>query len=526
MGLGDFMKDVGHAASNVGQGAAWALNPTHADDIARGTVATGKFIAENPGVVKDVGVAIAKDQLKPKNLAINAALIAATMAGGAAAPALAARFGMATRAGIAGAKAAETAVEVSRAAKIGEEAVTAGKVAKEAITATKEVGRIGKAMENINELRSAVSPITTRTAAFRTSMGEKVLAGAQGEAGVGRQALANMVQGTGGIGKTARMAGQSEQAYKAQQATRYIRAGQGAGDTVRSAPQAVSTLANPKKAATKAVMQAGKAKYGEQFGEPTGEEYETMPGGQAVIPNQETADMQQPSVSPNGVPMSRDMGSISNPFANRKLSFQSGTKARAGKTGRTDVETVRKALQPSQHLWQGPNREAFGGIGTDYDWRTFKQRGTDAKAINLPKIRMSKRSGEGSDGEAEEGVTETGPLGTTTTTDGRLATTPELGVVNAGVRMMSKERGSQVGRGTNFASGYTYGEDADNTITGGKQNANVQGSFVFSDLQQPTASTQPGATAQVGGTTSPLYNKPKKKALSGLEQPEQLTLGV
>jgi hypothetical protein len=110
-------------------------------------------------------------------------------------------------------------------------------------------------------------------------------------------------------------------------------------------------------------------------------------------------------------------------------------------------------------------------------------------------------------------VTETGPSGTTTMTDGRLATTPELGVVNAGVRMMSKERGSQQGRGTNFTSGYTYGEDSDNTIVGGKQNANVQGSFVFQELQQPTASSQPGPTAQVGGVKSPVYNKPKKPNL-------------
>jgi hypothetical protein len=533
MGLGDFMKDVGHAAVNVGKGVEYIADPRHADNIASATVKTGEFVYHHPSVVKDVGVAIAKDQLKPKNLAINAALIAATMAGGAAAPALAARFGMAAKAGITAAEGIEAATEVGRAAKIGEEAVQAGKVAKEVVEGGQEAGRIARGMEKINEFRSATSPITQRTASFRTGLGEKILAGGgEGEASMGRQMLANAVQGTGGIGAPTRMAGQSDQAYKMQQATRYIRMGQGAQDTARNTPgnvtTAVKTAANPEKAAMHAATQAGKARYGEQFGEPTGEEYKTYSGGQAVLPGQEDAAMQSSSVSPNGVPMppGRDQGSISNPFAGRKLSFESGRQARPGKNGRTDIDTVRKALQPSQHFWQGPNREAFGGIGTDYDWRTFKQRGTNAKAINLPKLRMAKRAGE-ADGEGEgEGVSDTGPSGVTTATNGRLLTTPELGVSNAGVRMISnKPRGSQDDRNTHFSEGYTYGEEGGNTVVGGKQNANVQGSFVFADLQQPTASAQPGATAQVGGVTSPMYNKPKPK-MKSLEQPEQMTLGV
>jgi hypothetical protein len=86
----------------------------------------------------------------------------------------------------------------------------------------------------------------------------------------------------------------------------------------------------------------------------------------------------------------------------------------------------------------------------------------------------------------------------------------------------NKPRGQQDDRNTHFTEGYTYGEDGGNTVVGGKQNANVQGSFVFADLQQPTATAQPGATAQVGGVKSPVYNKPKMK--SPLEQPQQGSL--
>ena len=102
-------------------------------------------MVENPGKTWDIGFEVGrgmvKDQLDPVNLAINAGLLAATVAtGGAAAPALIAKLGLGAKsleAGVTAAKGVETGVEVAKGVD------TAVDVAKGVKTGVKAVERPG-----------------------------------------------------------------------------------------------------------------------------------------------------------------------------------------------------------------------------------------------------------------------------------------------------------------------------------------------------------------------------------------------
>ena len=61
--------------------------------------------------------------------------------------------------------------------------------------------------------------------------------------------------------------------------------------------------------------------------------------------------------------------------------------------------------KPSQHSWQGPGREALGGIDPGYDWRTFKQRQIEspsvAQAGRYADYKRSQRGGDAGAGAEE-----------------------------------------------------------------------------------------------------------------------------
>src|SRR6185436_9232320 len=159
MGLGDFVHGVGEAVGNVAKGVAWVARPDHWDDIAEGVGKGVEFVAEHPGQAWDtafeVGRAVVKDQMDPVNLAINAGLIAATVAtGGAAAPAFIAKLGLGAKsleAGLTaakvgetiaeGAKVADTVIEGANAVKTGAQAVEATTSAVRATETAAEAGR-------------------------------------------------------------------------------------------------------------------------------------------------------------------------------------------------------------------------------------------------------------------------------------------------------------------------------------------------------------------------------------------------
>jgi hypothetical protein len=163
MGLNSFLDGVGDAVANVAKGTAWVANPTHWDDVAEGAGKAVEFVAENPGKTWDtafeVGRAVVKDQLDPKNLAINAALIGATIAtGGAAAPALAAKLGLGAKSAttaVSGLKAADTALDVAKGVKTGAKVLdTATDVAKVADTAVDTGRTLSRSQRFVQDLRN------------------------------------------------------------------------------------------------------------------------------------------------------------------------------------------------------------------------------------------------------------------------------------------------------------------------------------------------------------------------------------
>lgn len=495
--VGHFMKDMGGAVQNVAKAANYAANPTHVDDIAKGAINTGEFVAAHPGVVKDVGVAIAKDQLKPQNLAINAALIAATVAtGGAAAPAWAARVGLSAKAvetgvgaveagrtveaGVTAAKAADAAVSAGKAARATSKAVELGRAAEEVVEGGKTGSSFARGLEQVNEARRTLSPIAERTHAFRTAMGEKVLAG--GESPL-RQMTANLVQGTGGIGPTTRMAGQSENAYRAQQQVRHVKMARSAYGSAKAAPAVASAVADPQ---GYAMRQALNGVGGQQMGN-TGQ-YQVAPGGRTVIPQ----------VSANGVPM--------DPM--ERTALRAGQKLQNFGAG----VAASNSLGGPNAFWKGPNREGFGGIKPGYDWRKFEQRN----------VNQVTRSGSFLEGGMMPGLSQPGtapdepPAAVSAAKpDGPVSPPPMVMKAAAsplyssgtetsttGARVMPKASGNNRGGKSDHSTFYGSGvstEDVDFTIgnTPG-WNADTTGTMTFTPLSQPKASGRKGGIGPMG----------------------------
>jgi plasmid stability protein len=288
MGFGDFLSGVGEAVGNVGEavGGDWVVDQalkapdatrhvlnageavtkgvshlvTNPTQIARGAGAAINFVQENPGQAWDVGFeisrAIVKDQLDPVNLAINAGLIAATVAtGGAMAPALVAKLAMGARTGVTALRAGEGAIAGVRAARTGFQAAraasTAVKTARAADTAIDAAQTIDRATDIVKDVEhvrdaekimgrgdaflggtdvygtatkgsKALNPISRHAERImqervRDPLATKILAGGRAgdEASAGRQILAAAVQGNTGF-RPVQLARQSERAIGAQ----------------------------------------------------------------------------------------------------------------------------------------------------------------------------------------------------------------------------------------------------------------------------------------------------------------------
>lgn len=511
--LGHFVKDMGGAVQNVAKGVNYVANPTHIDDIAKGAAQTGQFMLEHPGVVKDVGVSIVKDQLlDPKNLAINLALTAATVAtSGTAGAALAARVGMSAKAAegavatVRGAKAVEAAAEAARGAKVAETAVEAGRAAR-ATSKAVELGRAAqevveggstgskwaRGLEKVNDVRRTASPIAQRTHAFRTAMGERALSAGLEEgatAGPLRQVAANLIQGTGGIGATTRMAGQSESAYKMQQAVRYSKMARSGFAGAKAAPGVASAVADPEGYAMNKMLNG--AKMGD-----TGEgQYQTAPGGRTIVTD-----------NANGVNVT-DNGVVQPSSAMEHGLLRAGAKMQNFGVG----VAASNSLGGPNAFWKGPGREAFGGISTNYDWRKFEQRPvnqvTRSSAFTqgfTPLAQPAHPTAEpkGETPPAAAPAMANKPSSPPTLPPMKMAKSNMYAggggtesVTTPGVRVLPKananERGGVSGRVGNFASGKVYGEDTSTTITGGKSwNDNMEGSMTFPeepklDLKKP-----------------------------------------
>ena len=291
MGLGDFLSGVKDAAVNVGKGAAWVVRPDHWDDIAEGVGKAGEFVVEHPGQAWDtafeVGRAVVKDQMDPVNLAINAGLIAATVAtGGAAAPAFIAKLGLGAKsleAGIAAtkgietgvevAKGIDTAVDVAKGVKTGAEAIEAGSAALKGAETAAEAGRAvstgtkaleaadtvadtartgSKAMQYADKAlglgekgkwmtraQKAINPLETSekfgAAAYRERAAMRMLEAGGETPSLARQAAAAFVQGGGkGLGMAEQLPGMSDKVYEAQ---KWAQRAQAVGKRVGQAKQ-------------------------------------------------------------------------------------------------------------------------------------------------------------------------------------------------------------------------------------------------------------------------------------------------
>jgi hypothetical protein len=222
MGIGDIFSGAANAVGDTAVGlahgtatvvthlddaaraAAWAANPTHFDDIGRGVAGAANYVAEHPGQVWDtgfeVGRYIVKDQLlDPQNLAINAAMLGATVAtGGAAGGAWAAKLATMGRSAAGAIKGVRAIEEVSAAGKaIGAaSAITRGlHYAEEAEDVASGVSKFGRVMGKVDRVLEG-GP--ARRAAMRAKLSAKT-GGLINEAGTAgfrtRQAIGGAIEG-------------------------------------------------------------------------------------------------------------------------------------------------------------------------------------------------------------------------------------------------------------------------------------------------------------------------------------------
>jgi len=176
-GLVHGVEAVGNTVGTVAQGAGWALDPHHWDDIQHGIGAAGSFIAQHPGqswdMAFEVGRHIVKEELlDPKNLAINLGLLAATtLTGGGAGAAWIAKLGEGARAGIGAVRAAKGIEEVgalSRGARAAGAAMAASETAWKAARAERAALSGVRAGEAVSEATSLIG----RTAEKVTDVAE------------------------------------------------------------------------------------------------------------------------------------------------------------------------------------------------------------------------------------------------------------------------------------------------------------------------------------------------------------------
>jgi hypothetical protein len=360
------------------------------------------------------------------------------------------------------------------------------------VQAGKTGSRFTRGIEKVNDVRRSVSPIAQRTSAFRTGLGEQVLAGAPegAEAGPVRQALANLVQGQGGVGAPARMAGQSDSAYRMQQGVHYARTARSTLNNIKAAPEVASAVADPEGYAMKKAL--GGVKMGD-----TGEDYQTDPYGRTI-----TGDsVNNGDVSANGIVQPRAFKGL----LSENTVLRGGAKMQNFGVG----VAANNSLGGPNAFWKGPGREAFGGVPKGYDWRNIQQRPvgmvarSDAfmQGHSLPSLEQPP--------SADASATADKPVSPPTLPSQAVAApTPAKMVTSAmysggtqsntvGARIMpsagGNSRGGKSDHSTFYGSGTTYGEDVDFTMTGTPGwNGKDAGTMTFTKpLVQPAKPAEP-----------------------------------
>lgn len=426
MGLGDFLSGVKDAAVNVGKGAAWAVRPDHWDDIAEGVGKAGEFAMEHPGQVWDtgfeVGRAVLKDQLDPVNLAINAGLLAATVAtGGAAAPAFIAKLGMGAKsieAGIAGAKAVETGVEAvkavetgvgavkavesgvrgAKAVETGVEAARAGSTALEAGEAVGKTAQTGSRLARVVDkglglepgkfgkgVSNVLNPIENSrfgAAAMRERAAGRILE-AGGEApGFARQATAALVQGGGrGAGAPTQLAGMSDKVYAAQKMAARGAAVQKRIHQAGQFSEGVKIAADPMKAVEGRVNEEIDKRAVDTGYVDRGQTSDSLYGdtSSTAVPASSSSTGGGGAGGSGGRPPGAPPGAAPPPGSSGSWQSGSSSTTSSGVASGTAQPAQPAMKKPTnrgisygsrgQHLWEGPRSQWLGGVQANYDWR-------------------------------------------------------------------------------------------------------------------------------------------------------------
>ena len=388
-GIGDAISSVAHLPGDVaeGVGAVGKLGT----DVVKGGVKAGEFVVEHPGkalaIGAKVGETMLKKQLDPKNLAITAGLLAATVVtGGAAAPALAAEVGAegaevgvtaaeGVEAASEGIKAGTEAVQATKAVDTGTTAVKGAESATQAVEGASETAadtaaqgsRLSRGLSRLNEVTSkadpllegkpnqALHPFEQGISALRDRVAQAVLdvgRGASEEAPSAlRQGIAAVAQGVGRQAPV-QLEGMSDEAYQAQQmiwrGTRVAaRVHQG-----EMGVQGAEDVADPERLVKQHVTkELDKKGVGKSSG------YDPGHGQTAVSPYDTTAG--QTSQGYGGQTMGDDEQTDEETPEDEQTTANPTAPKKPGGGGKTR----------GQHFWEGSHSQWAGGIKSDYDWR-------------------------------------------------------------------------------------------------------------------------------------------------------------
>jgi hypothetical protein len=548
--FGDFKKAAGTitgAVENVAKGAEYVA--THPDKVVDTAGKVINYGIQHPG---EVGKIAAKELVHsftdPKELAINAALLVGTMGTG-----FLAKEG--------GELAAKTAIEVGgkTLAKVGAETAgeTAGKVATETAgkaageVATKAAAETGRKAAFDTALESGRwNPIQKATTALRESGAQRILAGGGDNPSLLRQGVASLVQGSSGTMPT-QLEGMSDTAYSLQKTAWRAKQIEKRGGQLQGLEHGVQAAADPM---GYAMSKAGGGKGGGGGMDATHpiSAYGGDPGRSQSFAYGSTTAQGDTSISSVSAPQQATQPSMRGRISefNRTGKIQT--------TGGFGVQ-VRTAGPNAQHFWQGPQREALGGIGMDYDWRNQGplrpiQRGNrysftpQAKTpsgggaeqieggsvgAKVPAIVPAPQSSMYAKAGLAMEVPKEPSYGYDTKTGQGRFEFPELSQpkTTSGPRIMQAagsgaDRGGQSGRNASFASGSVYGVAADTTIGNtAAWNNTGQGSFIFPQLDQPK-SQQPTDITEVGNIKPATPLRPLSMPLQNRMMKPRQTLGV
>jgi hypothetical protein len=447
MGLGDFLSGVKDAAVNVGKGAAFIADPRNLDDIAEGVGKAAEFVVENPGKTWDtafeVGRAVVKDQLDPMNLAINAGLIGLTVAtGGAAAPAFLAKAGLAAKsaeAGLTAGKAVSAGTTAVKAAKAADTAMDVAKGVKTTAKAVETMGDIGKGVETAGDIAQAtktgaeVGRTVSRTQEFATGV-KQIGTGIRESKGLAKvENVMNAPREFMGAGREA--AGLSRYGklneLRAGQAEKIMaRAGEGgAGGLRKAAARTVAGKTNPLSPAgaqttfSRVTSLAGRGKAASETPGSVAKGVEVAADPQAAVEAAAAAQVNRIAGSGTGY---TDLGMTSESLYGTQPALAAGQGEESGASSQvgtpfkaaappaggggppSTMATAQPAAEaggeeggkllkqpkpfkggwkPQQHFWEGPGREAFGGISAGHNWRQIQP----LRKIEAPSIQESRR---------------------------------------------------------------------------------------------------------------------------------------